>query len=361
MPAASGQDAAVAGRTHALAARLLAWFDAHGRKDLPWQAERTPYRVWVSEVMLQQTQVGTVIPYFERFVRRFPDLAALAGADPDEVLHLWSGLGYYSRARNLHRAAGIVARDHGGELPPDLDGLMRLPGIGRSTAGAILALSHGQRHPILDGNVRRVLARYHAVDGWPGQTDVAKQLWALAEKHTPHGRVADYTQAVMDLGAMVCTRARPGCDGCPLAQGCEARRLDTVADFPARRPARAQPVRHTTFIIVRDGSGRVLLEQRPPAGVWGGLWSFPECGEAEDPVGWCRQRLGLDAREVSRLDGLRHTFTHFHLDITPVLLSIDGAGERVRDNGQLRWHRDGEARIGLPAPVARLLRETGSA
>jgi A/G-specific adenine glycosylase len=338
------------------APRLLAWHDRAGRRDLPWQRERTPYRVWVSEVMLQQTRVETVVPYFERFLARFPDVGALADAPLDEVLRLWSGLGYYARARNLHRAAGAVRERHGGEFPTGIEAVAALPGVGRSTAGAILALALGQRHPILDGNVKRVLARYHAVPGWPGEARVARQLWTLADRHTPGARVADYTQAVMDLGAIVCTRARPRCAECPVRSGCRAEAEGRVASLPAPRPARDLPVRQALFILARRPSGEVLLERRPPQGVWGGLWSLPECPAGADPAAWSIARLGVPPRAVERWPTLRHTFSHFHLDITPVLAPVEDPAPTVLEGDATFWYQPGTALPGgLAAPVARLL------
>src|SRR5581483_5956109 len=253
MPTGSGNDG--------IASRLLRWFDRHGRNDLPWQHPRTPYRVWISEVMLQQTQVATAIPYFERFVRALPDVQALANASEDEVFALWSGLGYYARARNLHRAARACVA-HSGELPAEFDALLALPGIGRSTAGASLALSRGERFSILDGNVKRVLARHAGVRGWPGERSVDEELWALTEKNTPHRRIADYTQAIMDLGATVCTRARPRCSECPLSDDCVAFRQGLTAVLPQQRPSRILPERNTVMLILRDARRRVLLQRR---------------------------------------------------------------------------------------------------
>jgi len=337
-------------------ARLLAWYERHGRKDLPWQRPRTPYRVWVSEVMLQQTRVETVIPYFERFVARFPDVGALAAAELDEVLRLWSGLGYYARARHLHRAAGLVLERHAGVLPRAIAPLADLPGIGRSTAGAILALAHDERQPILDGNVKRVLARYHEVPGWPGTPRVAAQLWAIAEAHTPHARVADYTQAIMDLGATVCVRRRPACTACPLAEGCGARAAGTVERYPHPRPARPLPVRTTVFVLARNPVGEVLLERRPPLGVWGGLWGLPECANGEAVEAWCLRHLGRPPRAVRPWPPIRHTFSHFHLDISPVALRVDAPPERVLEADDRVWYKPGNTPPGgLAAPVARIL------
>src|SRR5690554_683058 len=320
------------------AARLLEWFDRSGRHDLPWQRDRRPYTVWVSEIMLQQTQVATVIPYFERFVARFPDIAALAGAPLDDVLALWAGLGYYARARNLHRAARIVAERHGGELPETLDALMALPGIGRSTAGAILAQAKGLRHPILDGNVKRVLARYHAVEGWPGERAVETRLWALAEAHTPHARVADYTQAIMDLGATLCVRRRPACTVCPVADSCRACRLGIQARLPAPRPRRERPRRRRTMLVVRDAAGRVLLERRPERGIWGGLYSLPELDDGDSAREWCARRLGCVPIDEIDLPELAHAFTHFDLTIAPRLVRLDTDCEDVMETERLVWY-----------------------
>ena len=335
------------------AARLLAWARRHGRHDLPWQKRRTPYRVWVSEIMLQQTQVATVIPYFRSFMQRFPTVQALADAPADEVLHQWTGLGYYARARNLHQAARIIRDRHGGRFPRELEAVQALPGIGRSTAGAILALVAGQRHPILDGNVKRVLARHAAVPGWPGDKRVEQRLWTLAEAHTPQTRVADYTQAIMDLGATLCTRSRPRCGECPVAADCAARKLGQQAKFPAPKPRKVMPVRRTRMLLLL-AEGGVFLERRPPAGIWGGLWGFPELAVDADIAAWCRQRFGAAPRSVRERESLRHSFSHFHLDIEPVEVRL-GAAASVQE-GESRWQPLGRPlRVGLAAPVKKLL------
>lgn len=339
-----------------LAPRLLRWWRAHGRHDLPWQRRRSPYRVWVSEVMLQQTQVATVIPYYRRFMARFPDLRELADAPLDEVLHLWSGLGYYARARNLHKAAQIICKRFGGRFPREFAQVAALPGIGRSTAAAILALARGERHAILDGNVKRVLARYHALQGWPGQQKVAHKLWALAERHTPQKKVADYTQAIMDLGATLCTRVRPRCGECPLASSCRAHTLGRETAFPAPRPRKLVPLRHTRMLLVTCNN-RVLLERRPPSGVWSGLWSLPEITPSADASDWCRHELGATLRAQQRWPALRHAFSHFHLDIEPLWLDIAAEG-RIGDNGERRWVAfTREPALGLAAPVRKLLKQ----
>ncbi len=287
------------------AQNLLGWFDTHGRKDLPWQHPRTPYRVWLSEVMLQQTQVRTVIPYFERFVEALPTLEALADAPIDRVLALWSGLGYYSRARNLHRAAQLCISEHGGALPREIDALASLPGIGRSTAGAILAQAFGLRHAILDGNVRRVLARFHGVHGWSGTSSIQRELWEYAELHTPHDRVADYTQAIMDLGATVCVRSRPLCGACPVGGNCVALRDRLTAELPTPKPSREIPTRTTTMLIVRDADGRVLLERRPPVGIWATLWSVPEIADAKIAIEALRETLCGTRGNAARARGVQ--------------------------------------------------------
>ncbi|AHF02558.1 adenine glycosylase [Marichromatium purpuratum 984] len=337
------------------AAAVLDWFDRHGRKDLPWQHEPTRYRVWVSEIMLQQTQVAVVIPYFARFMTRFPDLASLAAAPLDEVLSLWSGLGYYARARNLHRAARTVVESHGGRFPDTLTAVEALPGIGRSTAGAILSLADGQPHPILDGNVKRVLARCFAIDGWPGQSAVLKRLWQLSERCTPHQRTGAYNQAMMDLGATRCTRATPDCAHCPLAARCQALHQGRQRELPAPRPRRTLPERRTRMLLVRDDTGAVLLERRPASGIWGGLWSLPEIPPDSDPSSWCLDRFNRAPDTVETLPGRRHTFTHFILEIEVVALGLTAPEADVGEDGW-RWSPPGErTAIGLPAPVADIL------
>ena len=335
------------------AERLLAWFDLHGRHDLPWQHPRDPYRVWVSEVMLQQTQVRTVIAYFERFVSELPDINSLATASEDRVFGLWSGLGYYSRARNLHRAAKRVMVEHASELPADMDALSSLPGIGRSTAAAILALAHGQRHAILDGNVKRVLARHRGIDGWPGNSKVQATLWRDAEALTPHDRIADYTQAIMDLGATICIRSRPRCAECPVAEDCVARREQRTAELPHRKASREIPTRATTMLLLRDGDGRVLLQRRPPTGVWSGLWSFPEVADGVAVESALREHGATQSRTLATFT---HTFSHYRLQITPLLAEAGVPNRMLADAPDSEWYGSGQWRkLGLPAPVRRLL------
>ena len=334
--------------------RLLAWFDEQGRKDLPWQQNTTPYRVWVSEIMLQQTQVQTVIPFFKRFMDSFPDIAALAAAEQDEVLSHWSGLGYYARARNLHKAAQTLRDEYDGRFPELIDDVLTLSGIGRSTAGAILSISKGQRHAILDGNVKRVLARHDAIAGWPGKTAVANKLWQIAERHTPEPRVAEYTQAIMDLGATLCTRSKPACGKCPVRDDCFALQLEAVADYPGRKPKAVKPLRSTTMILAKT-NGQIYLERRPEAGIWGGLWSLPELGE-QSILDWCNEVLGSTATETVSWDVLRHSFSHYDLDIQPIVVRIESDAGKVADADARTWHRlDDAPPGGMAAPVKKLI------
>lgn len=348
--------------------RLLAWFDEHGRKELPWQLEKTPYRVWVSEIMLQQTQVATVIPYYERFMARFPTLKELAEANQDEVLAHWSGLGYYARGRNLHKAAQECIRHHQGELPTSLDQLKSLPGIGRSTAGAILSISQGQRVPILDGNVKRVLTRAFGVSGWPSAREVENRLWELASELTPLTRCADYTQAIMDLGATLCTRTRPKCVQCPYLSDCYAFHRDEVNRFPERKPTRKKKTRHAFFLVIQDMDHRICIEKQQENGIWGGLWSLPSL-EAEDgqhplPDPLLEQMVKGKSRgkilSVRYSDPLHHVFSHFNLVLRPLHIHVKTTA--VEDSppanppAAIRWITKSDmAQTGLPAPITRIL------
>ena len=334
---------------------VLDWFDTHGRHDLPWQQNITPYRVWVSEIMLQQTQVSTVMGYYDRFMTALPTVADLANAPEDEVLHLWTGLGYYTRARNLHKTAKRVMEQHGGEFPRDVEQLAELPGIGRSTAGAIASISMGLRAPILDGNVKRVLARYLACDGYPGEPKVAKQLWDAAERFTPQERVNHYTQAMMDLGATLCTRSKPSCLLCPLREGCRAHFLGRETDFPVSKPRKALPQKRTLMPILANREGDILLYRRPSTGLWGGLWSFPELEDlaALDPLA---QRHALRLGERRELPGLTHTFSHFQLAIEPWLVRVEDATPAVAEADWLWYNLATPPRLGLAAPVKKLLK-----
>lgn len=354
---------------------VIDWFEIHGRQDLPWQADPSPYRVWVSEIMLQQTRVGTVIPYFRRFMARFPDVAALAAADIDQVLHLWTGLGYYARARNLHKAARTIVEEHGGRIPDTLAELERLSGIGRSTAGAILALAHDRRAPILDGNVKRVLARCFAVEGYPGGGKTRSELWALAERLLPHrlddsrtgsgrSRIAAYTQGMMDLGATLCTRANPDCPQCPMQHRCRARQRGEIDRYPGKKAAKTLPIRSVTMFILQDSEGRVLLEKRPPNGIWGSLYSLPQIethdGAPTLPANLSGLRLANES--PAELPPIRHGFTHFQLNITPLHYKLAQTASGVADSSRWLWYSIADpAEVGLAAPVRKLLAALASA
>ncbi len=339
---------------------VLNWFDQHGRKQLPWQENITPYRVWVSEIMLQQTQVATVVPYFQRFIRRFPDTVTLASAEEDDVLHYWSGLGYYSRARNLHKAAKQIVCEFNGQFPPSVEALVTLPGIGLSTAGAIASISMGIRAPILDGNVKRVLARFKAVPGWPGKTSVARKLWRIADELTPDTRTGDYTQAMMDLGAMVCTRSKPVCAACPLKDHCLANQAGTQALYPGRKPKKILPEKSVSMLMVINEHGEALLQKRPSTGIWGGLWSFPETPVPDTGA------INIDAiikttvplQQQEYWPSFRHTFSHYHLDITPVKAFSSKAHVRLDDTETWCWYQpENPLELGLAAPVTRLMKK----
>jgi A/G-specific adenine glycosylase len=336
-----------------IAPRLVAWHSQYGRHDLPWQrhpsAESTPYRVWVSEIMLQQTQVSTVIPYFERFMQRFPDVRSLADAPADEVLHLWTGLGYYARARNLQRAAQKIRDGYRGAFPATLEELMELPGVGRSTAGAILALSRGARHAILDGNVKRVLARHAGIEGAIDDAMTLAALWAQAEEHTPHVDVATYTQAIMDLGATVCTRAQPRCLACPLADDCRARIEHRTAELPGKKRARAARRSKRAVMLVARRADAVLLVRRPSSGIWGGLWCLPEFADLQGAALYAQRELSS-----ATLADIEHSFTHFDLVITPLVADCHGAAG-VTESDALWYDLRNPARVGLPAPIKTLL------
>jgi A/G-specific adenine glycosylase len=336
------------------APRLIAWQRRHGRHALPWQggAAGDAYPVWLSEIMLQQTQVETVIPYYQRFLARFPDLATLAAAQQDEVLGLWSGLGYYSRARNLHQAARRIVAEHGGRFPRQFDAILALPGIGRSTAAAIAAFAYAEPRAILDGNVKRVLARVFGIDGWPGERAVQERLWALAEALLPGGEIRAYTQGLMDLGATVCTRGRPGCERCPFNVECLANIQGRQRELPAARPKKTLPAKRTAMLVMLH-AGEVLLEKRPDSGIWGGLWSLPECAEQDDPARAAEQ-LGYPARLTGELPAFEHVFTHFRLTIQPWRLQVDrlaGAAEP----GRIWLALDDLDGAALPTPVRRIL------
>ncbi len=333
---------------------LLAFYDQQGRKNLPWQKNTTPYRVWVSEIMLQQTQVATVIPYYERFMHQFPTLEHLAKANEDDVLCLWSGLGYYSRARNLLKCAQQIVDDFQGIWPDTLEQLQSLPGIGRSTAGAILSLSMQKAASILDGNVKRVLCRFYAIEGWPGQTAVNKQLWDIAEKLTPQSQTAQYNQAMMDLGASLCRRRHPECHQCPLHLSCEAKRNDRQHDFPNSKPKKAKPLKNKRFALLISKQ-QILLEKRPSSGIWGGLWALPEIPDNIHQIKpWAQEALCQSIGSQEAQPQIKHTFTHFHLNIHPIKLCLKDSAKQPPI--KFNWHKLSDLdKIGLPAPFYKWL------
>jgi len=336
--------------------RLLLWWDECGRKDLPWQHPRTPYRVWISEIMLQQTQVSTVIPYFERWMDSFPDLSSLAQASLDDVLAHWAGLGYYARARNLHNAAVICMQQHAGELPAKAKSLLALPGIGRSTANAIISQSTDQPRAILDGNVRRVLARHANIEGWTGQAAIQNRLWAEAECRLPGSRGADYTQAIMDLGAMVCTRSNPACDQCPVASDCQGLLKNRVDELPSPKPATRVSDRTVYMLVLSNGQGKVLLEKRPPVGIWGGLWCLPE-GDSIEAI---EASLGISATVITALPPVEHRLSHIRMTIHPVLATARDA-RQVKCPEQREWCDSAQQKnLGLPKPISDLLSRLNS-
>ena len=341
--------------TQTFSQKILLWYDLHGRKDLPWQQQASPYHVWLSEIMLQQTQVTTVIPYYQRFLSRFSNVAELAAAPLDEVLTLWSGLGYYARARNLHKAATIMVAEHNSELPDALETLMQLPGIGRSTAGAIMALAYHQRYPILDGNVKRVLARYDVINQWPGLKSVENLLWQRAEQLLPEHRVANYIQAQMDLGATLCTRTKPQCFRCPLNRECQAYASGNPTQYPVAKPKKVTPLKQTYWLIARRNNGQIFMQQRQPHGIWGGLWSFPELENEKAVTNWGQDILKI-VSPTTALPSIHHVFTHFKLDIFPILVTAEPVFQNVADKDTGMWVKIEDAlNLALPAPVKTLL------
>ena len=336
------------------ASQVVDWYHLHGRKTLPWQLGKTPYKVWVSEVMLQQTQVVTVIPYFEKFMTSFPDIVALANADEDLVLHHWTGLGYYARARNLHKTAKIVRDKYHGEFPQTLYEVMDLPGIGRSTAGAVLSLSLGQHHPILDGNVKRVLARYFMIEGWYGVKKVENQLWHLSNQLTPKNNVTEFNQAMMDLGASLCSRSRFDCRACPLNSGCGAFNAGKVKEFPHSKPKKAVPKKSCHQLIIKCDE-KVLMEKRPSSGIWGGLFGFFEFNEFSDLELFLAQQ-GINS-DLDLLEPFTHVFSHFELTINPHVLNVKKIPDVVNDK-QLVWYPlDQSVEVGLAAPTKKLVKQ----
>ncbi|MGL5336934.1 MAG: A/G-specific adenine glycosylase [Enterovibrio sp.] len=333
---------------------ILKWYQEFGRKDLPWQHDRTPYRVWLSEIMLQQTQVATVIPYFLRFTQRFPTLQALAAAPLDEVLHLWTGLGYYARARNLHKAANFICQQQGGIMQADLEQLQALAGVGRSTAGAILSFAFGQSAPILDGNVKRTYARHFAIEGWPGKKAVENQLWQLAQSLTPQQNADAYNQALMDIGSLICTRSRPKCQSCPVQKSCIACKQGRQTDFPGKKPSSTIPEKEICLVLF-EFAEQIWLEKRPQHGIWGGLYSLPEC-RVEQAGDFVAQRLKNITFHTTPLDAFRHTFSHFHLNINPLHVTLQQKPHWQSQESDGVWYdRKRPAEVGLAAPVHKLL------
>ncbi|NMP30840.1 A/G-specific adenine glycosylase [Thalassotalea sp. M1531] len=337
---------------------ILAWYHKQGRKHLPWQQNKTPYRVWVSEIMLQQTQVATVIPYYQKFMESFPSINALAAADEDNVLHHWTGLGYYARARNLHKAAKIITAEYQGKFPTDIEDVIALPGIGRSTAGAILSLSLKQHHPILDGNVKRVLARCYLVEGHNAQAKFEKSLWPITTALTPAIDVEYFNQAMMDIGATICTRSKPKCEQCPVQTSCLANATGEQASFPQKKPKKETPIRHTIMLVPMQDN-KVLIEKRPPTGIWGGLWSFIEVDSDAD-IGNQLTELGLKANETISLTAFRHTFSHFHLEITPIAIKcqLHSQSPKVAELNSRQWlNLTKPASLGFAASTVKILQE----
>jgi A/G-specific adenine glycosylase len=342
------------------AERIVAWYDVHGRKTLPWQLNKTPYSVWVSEIMLQQTQVATVIGYYQKFMARFPDILTLANAPQDEVLHFWTGLGYYARARNLQKAAQIIRDNHQGRFPEDIEQVLALPGIGLSTAGAILSLSLQQHHPILDGNVKRVLARHGAIEGWPGQKVVENRLWEMTKLKTPKSEVAKYNQAMMDLGASLCSRSKPQCELCPVSDDCQAFSTQTQANFPGKKPKKIIPEK-AAWMLVLVQDGKVLMNKRPPVGIWGGLWCFPQFDSQQALE---QQLIDEGLAHLTPLPHIcfRHTFSHFHLDISAMVINLDAhhsqasQASEIQEQSNTLWYNISHPdKVGLAAATERIL------
>jgi len=335
--------------------RINDWHQQHGRKTLPWQIDKSLYKTWVSEVMLQQTQVATVIPYFNKFMRSFPSISYLANAPIDEVLHHWTGLGYYARARNLHKAAQIIRDQFDGQFPEQFDDVIALPGIGRSTAGAVLSLTLNKHFSILDGNVKRVLTRHQKIEGWTGEKKVENRLWALADSVTPTKDTNIFNQAMMDMGAMICTRSKPKCDQCPVADDCLALADDCMTDYPTPKAKKKIPVKTAVMLVLKNKEGRIHLIQRPPVGIWGGLWCFPEFTDNEAALSHLIE-LGIDNYQTTQLATFRHTFSHYHFDISPILVDFTQQefNQVMEQNDQLWYNLQQPQKIGLAAATKKI-------
>uniref|UniRef100_A0A3B0LZK9 Adenine DNA glycosylase n=1 Tax=Arsenophonus endosymbiont of Trialeurodes vaporariorum TaxID=235567 RepID=A0A3B0LZK9_9GAMM len=334
---------------------VLNWYHRYGRKTLPWQREKSSYHVWLSEVMLQQTQVATVIPYFEKFISHFPNIISLANAPQDEILHLWTGLGYYARARNLHKATQQIVAKYDGHFPNKFEQVISLPGIGRSTAGAILSLSQNQHLPILDGNVKRVLTRSYGIDGWPGKKEVENQLWAISTLLTPANDAQYFNQAMMDIGAMICSRSKPKCELCPLQEGCYAFMNHSWQNFPAKKPKQQIPTKCGWFLILQYENS-IWLEKRPPSGIWGGLYIFPQFDTLDALNEWLHNS-GIVYNKIEQLITFRHTFSHFHLDVIPIYVTINQFSACMEETQGLWYNLQQDIKIGLAAPVENLLKQ----
>lgn len=336
--------------------RIIDWHALHGRKTLPWQYDKSLYKTWVSEVMLQQTQVATVIPYFNKFMRSFPTVDYLANAPIDEVLHHWTGLGYYARARNLHKAAQTIRDKFNGKFPEDFEDVLALSGVGRSTAGAILSLTLGKNFAILDGNVKRVLTRHQTIEGWTGEKRVENRLWELAERLTPSKQSNIFNQAMMDMGAMICTRSKPKCDECPVSQDCLALQTNSMTDYPTPKAKKKIPAKSAVMLVLCEAGKVIQLQQRPPAGIWGGLWCFPEFTSIDEALLHLQQQ-GIKPKQQSELATFRHTFSHFHFDITPLLVEVDHVDslQVMEESGSLWYNLQYPQKIGLAAATKKIL------
>lgn len=334
---------------------LLRWFELYGRKNLPWQLPRSPYRVWISEIMLQQTQVQTVIPYFEGFMHRFATINDLAQAKEDEVLALWSGLGYYSRARNLHQTAKIIQKNYQGIFPAEYKSLIELPGIGPSTAAAILSQAFNQPTAILDGNVKRVLTRFFMISGHPEQAEVKKKLWGLAQSCMPQQQCADYTQAIMDLGATCCTTKNPACTLCPLQANCLALKHKQQLLFPTKKLKKIIPKQSQQFLLLHNHQGLIYLEKRPPTGLWGGLWCLPSLNLDEDPLAYILNHYDLAGNTPKSMLSFKHRFSHFHLEINAVSIKVKAQGKKLAQTSGLWFEKEQLNSLGLAQPTSKIL------
>lgn len=334
---------------------LLDWYDQHGRKDLPWQSPRSPYRVWVSEIMLQQTQVQTVIPYFNRFMEHFPDVFLLANAEEDEVLSLWSGLGYYSRARNLHNTAKIICNQYNGVFPEEQHILVQLPGIGLSTAAAIVSQAFNKPAAILDGNVKRVLSRFFLIEGWPEQTQVKKKLWELASSCMPNQRCADYTQAIMDLGATCCTNKNPQCSRCPVQNHCLAFQNKKQHLYPTKKIKKQRPILSQQFLVLHNEQNQVYLEKKPPTGLWGGLWCLPSINNQTCPIQHIQLCYKLQGESPKLITRFKHSFSHFHLEITALSIRIQSTNNFISESSGQWFTKETWPTLGLAKPTTLIL------